>query len=173
MTQSLGGEGKGEGVKGAAMSAGKSLFSKGSPTPPPSPDEISAYLGKQTIFEGKMTFEGVFRLDGKFEGEIFESGTLIVGETATIKGKVGLDTIVINGLMDGEINAKTRVEIHSSGKVYGNLSTPILIINEGGIFEGHCKMETGIDKKEDNLDSVSTKTDYSLPPLTTTSTPEG
>ena len=148
------------------MSAGKSLFSKGSPAPPPSSEEISAYLGKQTVFEGKMTFEGVFRLDGKFEGEIFESGTLVVGETATIKGKVGLNTIVINGLVEGEINAKTRVEIHSTGKVYGNLSTPILTINEGGIFEGHCKMEGGFDKKEDNLDLLPQKVDHSLSPLT-------
>jgi cytoskeletal protein CcmA (bactofilin family) len=153
------------------MSGGKPLFSKGSPAPPPSSEEISAYLGKQTIFEGKMTFEGVFRLDGKFEGEIFESGTLIVGETATIKGKVGLNTIVINGLVEGEIYAKTRVEIHSTGKVYGNLSTPILTINEGGIFEGHCKMEGGFDKKEDNLDLLSKKVDHSLSPLTPPSPP--
>ena len=148
------------------MSAGKPIFSKGSPAPPPSSEEISAYLGKQTIFEGKMTFEGVFRLDGKFEGEVFESGTLIVGETATIKGKVGLNTIVINGLVEGEIYAKTRVEIHSTGKVYGNLSTPIFTINEGGIFEGHCKMEGGFDKKEDNLDLLSQKVDHSLSPIT-------
>jgi len=144
------------------MSGGKSFFSKPSSTPPSPPEEISAYLGKQTLFEGKMTFEGVFRLDGKFEGEIFESGTLIVGETASVKGKVGLHTIIINGTVEGEIYAKTRVEIHSSGKVFGNLYAPILTINEGGIFEGHCKMEGGIDRKEDNRDPLSTKTDYPL-----------
>ncbi|NWG03228.1 MAG: polymer-forming cytoskeletal protein [Syntrophaceae bacterium] len=144
------------------MSGGKSFFSKGS-SPPPSPsEEISAYLGKQTLFEGKMTFEGVFRLDGKFEGEIFESGTLIVGETAIVKGKIGLHTIIINGMVEGEIFAKKRVEIHSTGKVYGNLYAPILTINEGGIFEGHCKMEEGIDRKEENLDLLSIKTDHSL-----------
>jgi cytoskeletal protein CcmA (bactofilin family) len=119
-------------------------------------------LGKQTLFEGKMTFEGVFRLDGKFEGEIFESGTLIVGEAASIKGKVGLNTIIINGIVEGEIYAKVRVEIHSTGKVYGNLYAPILTINEGGIFEGHCKMEGGVDKKDDNSDLLSTKTDHPL-----------
>jgi cytoskeletal protein CcmA (bactofilin family) len=144
------------------MSGGKSFFSKSS-SPPPSPsEEISAYLGKQTLFEGKMTFEGVFRLDGKFEGEIFESGTLIVGETASVKGKVGLHTIIINGIVEGEIYAKARVEIHSTGKVYGNLLAPILTINEGGIFEGHCKMEGSIDRKEDSLDLLSIKTDHPL-----------
>jgi cytoskeletal protein CcmA (bactofilin family) len=144
------------------MSSGKSLFSKTSSTPPPAPEEISAYLGKETLFEGKMTFEGVFRLDGKFEGEIFESGTLIVGETAIIKGKIGIDTIIINGLVEGDVYAKARVEIHSTGKVYGNLFTPILTINEGGIFEGHCKMEGMLDKKEKNLDLLSQKVDHPL-----------
>jgi cytoskeletal protein CcmA (bactofilin family) len=148
--------------KESSMSAVKSLFSKTSSTPPPAPEEISAYLGKETLFEGKMTFEGVFRLDGKFEGEIFESGTLIVGETAIIKGKIGIDTIIINGLVEGDVYAKARVEIHSTGKVYGNLFTPILTINEGGIFEGHCKMEGVFDKKEDNIDFLSTKTDHPL-----------
>jgi len=139
------------------MSAGKSLFSKSSSTPPPPSEEISAYLGKETLFEGKMTFEGVFRLDGKFEGEIFESGTLIVGETATIKGKIGIETIIINGLVEGEIYAKVRVEIHSTGKVHGNLNTPVLTINEGGIFEGHCKMEGVIERKEDDVNFTSKK----------------
>lgn len=144
------------------MSAGKSLFSKGSSAPSPTSEEISAYLGKQTLFEGKMTFEGVFRLDGKFEGEIFDSGTLIVGETAVIKGKVALDTIIINGMVEGDVHAKTRVEIHSTGKVYGTLSTPILTINEGGIFEGHCKMEGSPDRREETLDLLSEKVDHPL-----------
>ncbi len=144
------------------MSAGKSLFSKSSPASPPVSEEISAYLGKQTSFEGKMTFEGVFRLDGKFEGEIFESGTLIVGETAIIKGKVGLDTIVINGLVEGDVHASTRVEIHSTGKVYGTLFTPILTINEGGVLEGHCKMEGTPAGTEDALDLLSQKIDHPI-----------
>lgn len=148
--------------KESPMLSGKSHFSKSSPTPPPTSEEISAYLGKETLFEGKMTFEGIFRLDGKFEGEIFESGTLIVGETAIVKGKIGLNTIIINGLVEGEIYAKTRVEIHSTGKVYGKVFTPILTVNEGGIFEGHCKMEGTLDKKEDNIDFPSTKTDQPL-----------
>ena len=144
------------------MSSGKSIFSKTSFTPPPASEEISAFLGKETLFEGKMTFEGVFRLDGKFEGEVFDSGTLIVGETAIIKGKIGINTIIINGLVEGDVYAKVRVEIHPTGKVYGKLFTPILTINEGGIFEGHCKMEGVLDKKEDNLDLLSTKTNHSL-----------
>jgi len=142
------------------MSTAKSLFTKSVPKPSPESEEISAFLGKETLFKGKMTFQGVFRLDGKFEGEIFESGTLIIGESAVFKGKIGVNTIIINGLVEGEIYAKERVEIHSHGKFYGNLNTAIITINEGGIFEGHCKME-GPLKKGDDLPLISKEKDHS------------
>jgi len=125
------------------MSGAKSFFAKGDPKvlPLPASEEISAFLGKETVFEGKMTFQGFFRLEGKFQGEIFESGTLIVGETAVVKGKIGVSAVVIHGLVEGEIQAGSRAEIHSTGKLYGNLFTPVFVIHEGGIFDGHCKME--------------------------------
>jgi len=103
-------------------------------------EEINVFLGKNSVFEGKMTFEGVFRVDGKVEGEIFHSGTLIMSETAVIKGKVEVDALILNGIVEGEVNAKERVEIHSRGKLYGTILTPILIIEDGGILEGNCKM---------------------------------
>jgi len=123
------------------MSVAKSLFAKGVPRPPSVPEEISAFLGKETSFEGKMTFQGMFRLEGRFEGEIFDSGTLIVGEAAVVKGKIGVHTVIISGHVEGDLYAKGRVEIHSSGRFYGNVLTSSLIINEGGVFEGCCKME--------------------------------
>jgi len=129
--------------------SGKSLFTKSGSKPSPTSEEISGYFGKEVVFEGKMTFEGIFRLEGKFEGEIFESGTLIVGETAVVKGKIEANTIIINGHVEGEVSAKGRVEIHPTGKFYGNLFTPILTINEGGFFDGHCKMEGRVDKEND------------------------
>jgi cytoskeletal protein CcmA (bactofilin family) len=131
------------------MSGAKSLFAKGGSKLPSVPEEISAFLGKETSFEGKMTFQGVFRLEGRFDGEIFESGTLIVGESALIKGKVRAQSIIINGRVEGEVYTQGRVEIHSSGKFYGNLLTPSLIIHEGGIFEGCCKMEKTHDPEGD------------------------
>lgn len=131
------------------MTGGKTLFAKGGIKPPSGPEEVSAFLGKETCFEGKMTFQGIFRLDGKFEGEIFESGTLIVGESAFIKGKIEVKSIIINGHVEGELHAMERIEIHSTGKFSGTLITPLLIMNEGGILNGHCKMETGIAREEE------------------------
>jgi cytoskeletal protein CcmA (bactofilin family) len=129
---------------------GKSQPPKNDSKPSSSMEEISAFLGKETVFQGKMTFEGVFRLDGKFEGEIFESGTLIVGETAVVKGKIGVNTLIINGHVEGEVYARGRVEIHSTGKLHGNLSAPVITIAEGGIFEGHSTMEGQPHEKENH-----------------------
>ncbi len=124
-------------------------------------EEISAFLGKDTVFEGKMTFEGVLRLEGRFEGEIFESGTLIVGENATVKGKVYVNTMVLKGLMEGDLRADTRVEIHSTGKFYGTLMTANLVVSEGGVLDGQCKMEnTFHEEKED--EKVGRKVDRIL-----------
>jgi cytoskeletal protein CcmA (bactofilin family) len=134
----------------AFMSGAKSFFAKGDPKilPLPASEEISAFLGKETVFEGKMTFKGVFRLEGKFQGEIFESGTLIVGETAVVRGKIGVSAVVIHGLVEGEIQASARVEIHSTGKFYGNLFAPVFVIHEGGVFDGHCKMDQPSETEE-------------------------
>jgi len=55
-------------------------------------------------------------------------------------------------------NVKGRVEIHSTGKLHGSIVTPILTIEEGGILEGHCKMEKKPDK-EDECDLISKKGD--------------
>jgi cytoskeletal protein CcmA (bactofilin family) len=112
-------------------------------------EEISVFLGKNSVFEGKMTFEGVFRVDGKVEGEIFHSGTLIMSETGVIKGKVEVDTLILNGILEGEVNAKERVEIHSRGKLYGTILTPVLVIQDGGILEGNCKMGAQSDNESD------------------------
>jgi cytoskeletal protein CcmA (bactofilin family) len=138
--------------------SGKSIFNKGGSNPSPPPDEISGYLGKETVFEGKINFEGVFRLDGRFEGEIFEGGTLIVGEMAVVKGKISVQAIVINGRVEGEVQAKSRVEIHSTGRLHGTLFTPILTVQEGGVLDGHCKMGQAPDKGDD-LDLLSRRID--------------
>src|SRR4030042_6890433 len=111
------------------MSGGKLSFTKSNSKPLPASEDISAFLGKETVFEGKMSFEGVFRLEGKFEGEIFESGTLIIGESAVVKGNIEVNTIIINGLVEGEINAKGRVEIHPTGKFNGKIFAPTLVVN--------------------------------------------
>jgi len=129
------------------MSGGESLFKKGNLKNSPASEEKIAFLGKDTVLEGKIISKGVLYLNGKFDGEIFESGTIIIGETAIVKGKFDINTIIIHGLVKGEIYARQRVEIHSTGKLWGNLITSIVTIDEGGLFDGHCKMEGALNKE--------------------------
>ena len=115
-----------------------------------SKDEINAFLGRETEFEGKLSFKGAVRIDGHFAGEIFTEGTLIVGESAVIKSDIHVSHIIISGEIRGNIIADNRIEIHAPGKVFGNIQAPAVIIEEGVIFEGNCRMqesEKGEDKK--------------------------
>ena len=111
-------------------------------------DQINAFLGKDTEFEGKLSFKGFVRIDGRFTGEILTEGTLIVGESAVIRSDVHVSQIIISGEIRGNILADTRIEIHAPGKVFGNIQSPAVIIEEGVIFEGNCRMQK-IDKDQD------------------------
>jgi cytoskeletal protein CcmA (bactofilin family) len=118
-------------------------------------EEINAFLGKDTEFEGKFSFTGAVRIDGKFTGEIESSGTLIVGETATITSQIHVADMIISGEVNGDVVADNKVEISVPGKLFGNIQTPKLVIEEGVIFEGKCKMqELGKEKKKELSNSL-------------------
>ena len=103
--------------------------------------EINTLLGRGSEFEGKLTFEGTVRVDGKLSGEIFSDDVLVVGEGAEVHAEVDIGEIIIQGLVVGNIRAKRAVEIHAPGKVRGDITTPSLQIDKGVIFEGKCFME--------------------------------
>jgi len=126
-------------------------------------EEINAFLGKDTEFEGKFSFTGAVRIDGKFTGEIESSGTLIVGETATIKSQIHVADMIISGEVNGDIVAENKIEISVPGKLFGNIQTPKLVIEEGVIFEGKCKMqELGKEKKKELSPSLKDDEDLSI-----------
>jgi cytoskeletal protein CcmA (bactofilin family) len=106
-----------------------------------SKEEINAFLGQDTEFEGKFSFAGAVRIDGKFSGEIESSGTLIVGESAAITSQIHVADMIISGEVRGDIFAENKIEINVPGKLFGNIQTPKLVIEEGVMFEGNCKMK--------------------------------
>lgn len=121
-----------------------------------SKDEINAFLGKDTEFEGKLSFTGAVRIDGKLSGEIFSNGTLIVGESAVIKAQIHIADMVISGEVHGDIFAEKKIEITVPGKLFGNIKTPKLVLEEGVIFEGNCKMKD-LKEETNNDRAVSQK----------------
>ncbi|MEM6531290.1 MAG: polymer-forming cytoskeletal protein [Myxococcota bacterium] len=104
-------------------------------------NDVHTVLGSESTFEGKLAFDGTVRIDGKFKGEIHTDNILVVGPGARVEATVNVGSIVVNGEVHGDINAKQSVEIHAPGKVRGNISTPSLMIAKGVVFEGSCKME--------------------------------
>lgn len=118
-------------------------------------DAINAFLGKDTEFEGKLSFKGAVRVDGHFTGEIFTEGTLIVGQSAVIKSDIHVSHIIISGEIRGNIIADKRIEIHAPGKVFGNIQAPAVVIEEGVIFEGNCRMQKVDQDKDKKLAVIS------------------
>lgn len=101
---------------------------------------ISGLLEKGCEFEGKLTFEGTVRVNGKFSGEIFSEGTLVVGEGAVVNGKIDVGTILIHGEISGNIKAHDRIEMHAPAVVQSDIVAQTLVIDEGVVFEGSCSM---------------------------------
>ena len=100
-------------------------------------EKISSYLGEGSVLEGRLTFKGIFNLDCNFKGDISASGTLIVGENGKIDSNIHVASIISEGEIHGNIIAEERVEI-LSGKVYGDIWAPVVVVKKGAIFEGNC-----------------------------------
>ena len=103
-------------------------------------DKFIAFLGRETEFEGKLTFSGTIRIDGHFRGEILAEGNLLVGEDGIVEANIHISNIVINGEVHGNIIADQRVDIRAPGKVFGDILAPVIVMEEGVLFEGNCRM---------------------------------
>ncbi len=115
-------------------------------------DEINAFLGAGTNYEGKLNFEGSVRIDGTFTGEIQSEGTLIVGKDAKVEGQIWVGQLILSGHLKGEIEAGKKVVLHKTANLVGSMNTPVLVIEEGALLEGQVSMnksQTGakMDKK--------------------------
>lgn len=109
--------------------------------------EITTLLGRGASFEGKLTFEGTVRIDGRFKGEVFSDDTLVIGEGAIVEAQIDIGEVIIQGTVIGNIVAKRSIEIHAPGRVKGDLHSPSLQIDKGVMFEGRSFMEAATNQK--------------------------
>ncbi|MFH1486213.1 MAG: polymer-forming cytoskeletal protein [Chloroflexota bacterium] len=98
-------------------------------------------LARTTDFEGKLKADGEVRIYGIFNGEIETAGTVVVGKAAVVTATVTAKNVTIGGTVKGNMTASGRVEILSGGKVYGNIASSSLKIDEGALFSGQSMME--------------------------------
>ncbi|MCX5748582.1 MAG: polymer-forming cytoskeletal protein [Proteobacteria bacterium] len=106
--------------------------------------EITTLLGRGASFEGKLTFEGTVRIDGRFKGEVFSDDVLVIGEGALVEAEIDIGEVIIQGTVVGNIKAKRSIEIHAPGRVKGDLHTPSLQVDKGVVFEGRSFMEAAL-----------------------------
>lgn len=114
---------------------------KGQPEKIVRSDQVNGLLDKGCSFEGKLTFDGTVQINGNFQGEIYSDGTLVIGNDAHVEGGIFVDTLVINGSVQGTIDAKTKIEMHVPASVIADIKTKNLAIEEGVVFQGKCQMD--------------------------------
>src|SRR6185369_15678369 len=102
---------------------------------------LSGFVGNGTNVTGEANFKAMMRVDGHLSGRVMStSGTLIVGSNGKVDANVEVAVAVVHGTINGDIIATQRLELGRSAKVNGNIQTPSLIIEQGAVFEGSCKM---------------------------------
>ena len=96
-------------------------------------------IGKGTKVSGKLHFDAPAKIEGEVDGEI-TGGEIIVAEGAIVKAHIAVGRLTVAGHVSGEIVARERVELVSTARVRCTISTPKLVLNEGALFDGDCKM---------------------------------
>src|ERR1700741_1722953 len=113
---------------------------------------LSGFVGGGTVVTGEANFKAMMRVDGHLSGRVSStSGTLIVGANGKVDANIEVAVAVIHGTINGDIIATQRLELGLAAKVNGNIQTPSLIIEQGAVFEGSCKMlqmTAAADKKK-------------------------
>ena len=121
------------------------MFNKKEPTHVGNNEEVMTFLEKGAHFKGALSYEGTVRVDGEIEGEIATQGTLIVGERGVINAEISAGTVIIGGSVNGNIHAVQKIQLLPKSTVTGSLVAPILIIEDGAIFNGICEMKRSME----------------------------
>jgi cytoskeletal protein CcmA (bactofilin family) len=121
--------------------------------------DLTAFIDEGSEIEGKYTFSGTVMLNGKFSGEIVASDSLIIGEKGIVNATVRAGIVLINGEVIGNVFASERIELRGTARVYGDVEAPVIVVEEGVHFEGHCKNTKGrsADVGSADRDAVSLK----------------
>jgi cytoskeletal protein CcmA (bactofilin family) len=110
-------------------------------TPAPIQSRVTSILGEGTSWKGEITGKGGIRIEGLFEGKIDLDGLIIVGQTGRVESElIKADTVIVGGSVRSNIEAN-RVEIRSTGKVWGDVKAARFTTEEGAYLRGKIQME--------------------------------
>jgi cytoskeletal protein CcmA (bactofilin family) len=135
---------------------------------------LSGFVGNGTTLTGEANFKGMLRVDGHLSGQVkSEGGTLIVGNNGQVDADIEVAVATIHGSVNGDITASQRLELGRAAKVHGNITTPSLVIEQGAVFEGSCRMfdqKAAHEKQREDKsrESESVLDTSSMPPVAET-----
>ena len=97
-------------------------------------------IGKDTTIKGELTFDGSARILGHVEGQIAAKGQLEIGDGGRCKATIDADKIVIDGKVEGDITARSSLQLNAKADLHGDLTAATLVIAEGATLVGHCRV---------------------------------
>jgi len=132
-------------------------------------DKLNSMIGPGTRFKGEFELDGLLRIDGDFAGEIRTTGKVVIGSSGRAECKIHAANVIIGGVVRGDIVSTENVIVLSTGMVIGNIITPRLIIEEGVIFNGNCRItsvnpvefkKNFLEKKQEHKSSTDNQDNY-------------
>lgn len=113
-------------------------------------EEVNSTIGENSFFTGRFHINGSLRVNGRFEGHTLQADQLYVGVTGKIKTNVKAVSIIVEGMIIGDIEATSRIMLLPTARILGNIKTPELIIQNGVILEGQVTIsaEPGSSTRE-------------------------
>ena len=110
-------------------------------------EQINSIIGEGSIFEGKFYIAGSLKIDGKFEGDIRTDEALIIGQNGKVKTNISAKEVLMEGTLIGDIDARGEVKISETGKMKGDIVSPVLHLAKGVVLQGNVNI-TGGHKKD-------------------------
>lgn len=138
------------------------MFGGAKQAKPSRPREFTTHINDGTDIDGKITFSGTVLLNGRVRGEITSTDTLVVGEKGVVNASIRAGVVEVSGEVVGNISATERIELHPSCRVYGDIEAPVVIIDEGALLEGQCRMTK---LRPTDISGSSTQRDSGVVPL--------
>jgi cytoskeletal protein CcmA (bactofilin family) len=124
--------------------------------------DVRVSLGPDAEVTGKLSFATPTRIEGKLKGEVRATDLLVIGPQAIVQASVMAEKLVVLGEVRGQVQSANRVEICSGGRLYGDIETRALVVQEGATFEGRCKMGAG-PATVTAIDAAKPKPELTLP----------
>jgi cytoskeletal protein CcmA (bactofilin family) len=126
-------------------------------------DVANNIIGENSYFTGRFLINGSLRIDGRFEGKYLQADQLYIGPSGKIKTNISAVSVIVEGLVIGNINASNRVLLMPTAKIYGDIKTPELIIQNGVILEGRCTIANDLKSSAKDLIEVDYEKNKFIP----------